>query len=67
MKNRVTTPPVDETLWTAVDSSGLPLWCYQQIRRRDVVELLDRNNPDWREKGWRTAKVRMTEIPANVE
>jgi hypothetical protein len=53
---------INEIWWTCV-LGDVAMWHYIELRRRDVIERLGADVPNWKKEGWRIVKLRVTEIP----
>lgn len=53
--------PIKDIWWVAVHNN-LAIWPFLNLTKRDVVEVLTREVPDWKAQGYRIARLRVTEI-----
>lgn len=55
--------PINAVWWCGVNPQGCPVWPFLDVTKSNVAELLtSKEGPYWAERGWRIAKLQVTEI-----
>jgi hypothetical protein len=56
-------PALNEVWWCAVNHDGIAVWSYLDLTMSNVAEILTKNEGKyWEARGWRIAKLQVTEI-----
>jgi len=55
--------PINDIWWCGVHPQGYAVWGYLDLTQKNVTELLTREQGKyWAERGWRIAKLQVTEL-----